>query len=134
LRASASFLNGGRHSDDWHPARNGWLSRNLYVDAAHYLKGNISALAADYRTGYHRRISAGQTLEPYWHMQFTVTRNVRVERDSRTGFGVRWNVWHGDTRYDAAPHKVTVGMEFQQAVETYLSDRRGLFFTVGTRW
>lgn len=34
LRASASFFNGGKYSDEWHPNGSGWFAQNLYLDAA----------------------------------------------------------------------------------------------------
>ena len=49
-------------------------------------------------------------------------------------FATRWNIWQGGTAYDAAPHRITLGVEFQQAFETYLADRNGVFFAVGVRW
>ena len=61
VRASASFLNGGRFGDDWHPARAGWFSQNLYLDAARYLKSEFNAVTADYRTSYHKRIADQRT-------------------------------------------------------------------------
>jgi adsorption protein A len=134
LRASASFFNGGRYGDDWHPARNGWFSRNLYLDAAQYVQTNRSAFTADYRTSYHRRVADGQTLEPYAHVQFNGAESKRLDRDVRAGVGLRWNVWHGGTPYDADPHKLSLGVEFQQAFETYLPDRNGVFLTLGSRW
>jgi bacteriophage N4 adsorption protein A len=134
LRASASFLNGGRYGDDWHPSGNGWVSRNLYIDAARYLDANYSAVTIDYRTSYHRKVSAQQTLEPYVRVQLSGIENSRIDRDVRSGLGLRWNIWTGATHYDAPPHKLSVGIEFQQAFTTYLSDRNGLFVTLGTRW
>jgi adsorption protein A len=134
LRTSASFFNGGRYGDDWHPATRGWMSRNLYLDAAHYLKTDYSAVTADYRMSYHRGISTEQTLEPYGHLQFTGARNDGINRDLRGGLGVRWNLWYGATAYDADPHKLSLGVEYQQAFETYLPDRNGVFVTLGTRW
>jgi adsorption protein A len=134
LRASASFLNGGRYGDDWHASGSGWLSQNIYFDAAQYLQTNHSAFTADYRESYHRKLSASATLEPYSHLQFNGAKNADFQRDVRSGAGLRWNVWYGATRYDAAPHKVSVGLEFQHAFETYLSDRNGLFLTLSTRW
>jgi adsorption protein A len=134
LRASASFFNGGRYGDDWHPSHQGWMSRNLYLDAAHYLKTDYSALTADYRMSYHRRIATGQTVEPYGHLQFTGARDRAINRDLRGGLGVRWNLWYGATTYDADPHKLSLGVEFQQAFETYLPDRNGVFVTLGKRW
>lgn len=134
LRASASFLNGGRAGDDWHPSRSGWFSRNLYLDGAHYLESQHSAFTVDYRSSYHRKMAASQTLEPYVHLQFNGARDIRLERDVRGGVGVRWNVWQGASRYDAPPHKISVGVEFQQAFQTYLTERNGVFLTFGTRW
>jgi adsorption protein A len=134
LRASASFLNGGRYGDDWHPSRSGWFSRNLYLDAAQYLETKHSAFTVDYRTSYHRRVSTAQTLEPYGHLQLNGAESSRFERDVRAGVGLRWNIWHGATPYDAAPHKISLGVEFQQAFQTYLIDRNGLFLTFGSRW
>jgi bacteriophage N4 adsorption protein A len=134
LRASASFLNGGRAGDDWHPSGSGWFSRNLYFDAADYVQSNYRAFTADYRTSYHRKLSTAQTLEPYGHLQFNGVDNSEFQRDTRGGVGVRWNFWHGATQYDAVPHKLSIGIEFQQAFETYLPDRNGVFLTFGTRW
>jgi len=133
LRASASFFNGGSHSDDWHPSP-GWLSTNLYLDAAHYLKTDHSAVTADYRTSYHRAISSQQTVEPYGHLQFNGARDSRINRDFRGGAGVRWNIWYGGTTYDAYPHRISLGFEFQQAFENYSPDRNGVFATFSTRW
>jgi hypothetical protein len=47
---------------------------------------------------------------------------------------VRWNIWYGATQYDAAPHKISIGLEFQQALQTYLPDHNGVFLALGTRW
>jgi adsorption protein A len=134
LRASASFLNGGRLSDDWHPARPGWLSQNLYLDAARYLNSDFDAFTADYRTSYHKRVAAANTLEPFTHVQFNLSGSQNLERDIRAGVGVRWNMWHGGSNYDADPHKLSIGVEFQRAFDTYLADRNGLFLTLGSRW
>lgn len=38
LRASASFFNGGKYSDEWHPNGSGWFAQNLYLDAAQYVR------------------------------------------------------------------------------------------------
>jgi hypothetical protein len=43
-------------------------------------------------------------------------------------------VWYGATRYDAPPHKLSIGVEFQQAIDTYLPDRNGLFLSINSRW
>jgi bacteriophage N4 adsorption protein A len=38
------------------------------------------------------------------------------------------------TTYDADPHKISVGFEFQHAFETYLPDRNGMFLTLASPW
>ena len=109
------------------------MSQNLYLDAARYLKADFSAFTADYRTSYHKRIAEANTLEPYVHVQFNVSGSECFERDVRGGAGVRWNVWHGGSDHAASPHKLSLGVEFQQTFNTYLPDRNGLFLTLGSR-
>jgi adsorption protein A len=134
VRASASFFNGGRFGDDWHASGGGWLATNLYLDAGHFFRTGHSVFTADYRASYHRKVGAGRTVEPYGHVQVNGDTFVRLATDARGGVGVRWNIWHGGSRYDAPPRKISLGLEYQQAIETYLEDRNGLFFTLGTRW
>jgi adsorption protein A len=134
LRTSASFLNGQRHGDDWHPSGSGWVAYNLYLDAAHYVKNVQTAATADFRTSVHVKLASRQTLEPYGHLQVSGTRVEHVDRDVRVGVGSRWNVWHGRSTYDADPGKFSLGIEFQRTLDTYLPDRSGLFLTLGSRW
>jgi bacteriophage N4 adsorption protein A len=134
FRASASLLNGGRHSDDWRPSGKGWVARNLYLDVGHYVRARHDAFMADYRTSYHRKVSEKQTIEPYGHVQFSRLRAAGTERDVRAGIGLRWNMWHGATSYNADPHKLAIGVEFQHAFETSSTARRGVFLTLSTRW
>jgi adsorption protein A len=110
------------------------MSQNLYLDAARYLASDVGAFTADYRTSYHKRVVEGTTVEPYAHVQISAYGSRELQRDVRAGAGVRWNIWHGATAHDAAPHKLSIGLEFQQAVDTYLPDRNGLFLTLGSRW
>ncbi|HBB5032572.1 TPA: phage receptor, partial [Escherichia coli] len=69
LRASASFFNGGKYSDEWHPNGSGWFAQNLYLDAAQYIRQDIQAWTADYRVSWHQKVANGQTIEPYAHVQ-----------------------------------------------------------------
>jgi len=135
-RASASLFNGGHHSDDWHAAGGGWFAQNLYLDVAQYFKTKYGAATADYRASYHKKLASGHSVEPYAHVQTTGVRNagVSTDRDVRGGIGARWNVWYGGTRYNADPHKLSIGIEYQDTLETYLPDRNGLFLSVGVRW
>ncbi len=137
LRASASFLGDGRYSDDWHVSGRGWMTQNLYLDAAHYLKSEQSVVTAIYRVGLHRKISPGQTIEPYARLQYSGVHQRSgdgFDRDVRTGLGLRWNRWYGQTDYDAYRHKVSVGLEWQHALDTYLADKNAVFLILGGSW
>lgn len=133
LRASASFFNTGKYSDDWHPNGSGWNAQNLYLDAAHYMTSGLGSLTADYRISRHEKIANGQTIEPYTHLQWNELNN-QVNKDLRIGLGVRWNWWSGQSRYDAYPSKTSLGIEFQHAFTTYLNERQAVFVTFGGRW
>lgn len=135
-RASASLFNGGHHSDDWHAAGRGWFAQNLYLDVAQYFKAKYGAATADYRASYHQKLASGHSVEPYAHVQVTGVRNAGTgtDRDVRGGVGARWNVWYGGTRYNADPHKLSIGLEYQDTLDTYLPDRNGIFLSVGMRW
>lgn len=133
LRASASFFNTGKYSDDWHPNGNSWNAQNLYLDAAHYMTSGLGSLTADYRISRHQKIANGQTIEPYTHLQWNELNN-QVNKDLRIGLGVRWNWWGGQSQYDAYPHKTSLGIEFQHAFTTYLNERQAVFLTFGGRW
>jgi adsorption protein A len=134
VRASASLLNGGDRGDDWHPSGTGWFAQNLYLDAAHYVDASRTGLTADYRASYHGKVTSNQTMEPYAHVQANGLRVTTLEHDVRGGIGLRWNLWYGASRYDAPAHKLSIGVEYQEAFDTYLTDRRGVFFTLGSRW
>lgn len=147
LRASASFFNDGKYSDEWHPVGSGWFARNLYLDAAHYVKQDYQLYTADYRVSWHHKLSDRQTLEPYAHVQYNATTNTpyyedgekyRLYRDATLeGVGVRLNHWFGETHYEAFPHKASVGLEYQHIsgghhLET--DSKNSLFLTLGVRW
>jgi adsorption protein A len=134
LRSSASLLNGGRHSDDWHAAGSFWIAHNVYIDAAHYVRSKQSAATLDLRSSAHLKIASRQTFEPYLRLQASGFRAPQVQHDLRAGLGSRWNVWHGGSFYSADPHKLSIGIEYQQAIDTDLPARSGLFLTIGSRW
>ncbi|MFA9441071.1 tetratricopeptide repeat protein [Uliginosibacterium sp. sgz301328] len=139
LRASASFFNAGRFSDDWHPSGRGWMAQNLYLDVAHYVRADRNAFTADYRASWHQKVFRGaQTIEPYGRAQYNFINDndYGFQRDVRIGVGVRWNWWYGQTRYDAYRHRTSFGIEFQHAFQTY-QDGKGadsLLLTFGGRW
>ena len=137
LRASASFFNNGKYSDEWHPNGRGWFAQNLYLDAAQYLRDDTQAWTADYRTSWHQKIAPAQTLEPYAHVQANGNRDGHSEGNQLGGIGVRWNIWTGQRRYDAWPHKVSLGLEYQhtfKAINQDAGERNNTFLTVGVHW
>lgn len=133
LRVSASFLNTGRYSDDWHPTGSGWFSQNLYLDSAYYLSNQAYALTADYRFGYHHKLQQGQTIEPYTRLVATKISS-ETSPDVRIGVGIRWNIWANQSRYNAYASKYYVGLEMQGAIKTYQNDRIAALLTMGVRW
>ena len=137
LRASASLLNAGRYSDDWHPSGQGWFARNLYLDLAHFVRDDRTALTADLRGSYHWKLAESRTLEPFAHVQYNGLRRAEpdgFDKDIRAGLGVRLNLWSGENRYDAYPSRNYVAIEFQHAFRTYLDERNVVLFMIGGRW
>lgn len=137
LRASASFFNGGKYSDDWHPTGNGWMAQNLYLDAAHFVKADYQLYTADYRMSWHQKINGHQTVEPYWHAQYNASTDTPYRDNTLGGVGVRLNTWFGESHYSAFPHKVSVGVEYQRAFSGHNRDmdsKNNLFLTLGARW
>jgi adsorption protein A len=136
-RLSASFFNGGRFSDDWHPLGNGWLAQNLYLDAGYYMRSKTHSWTADYRVGWHHKLREGQTLEPYTRVQQQGYRDGQTQGAQIWGLGLRWNLWAGQTRYDAWPHKYSVGLERQTVLNTVgqqVRRRNSYFLVLGARW
>lgn len=134
LRASGSWLDGGRFSADWHALGNGWASQSLYLDLAHFVDARRSAATADYRLAWQHKTGNGHTLEPYGHLQYNVTEADARDEDVRAGLGLRWNRWFGETRHDAWRHKASVGLEFQHAFHTWLADQDSLSLNLGLHW
>ncbi len=136
-RVSYSTAFRDRYNQDWHPARRTWATQNLYLDLAHYFLGRQTVVTADYRVGLHRRVAPGQTVEPYAHVQFNGLERGRgrgFDRDVRVGAGLRWNLWYGQSRYDAYRHRFSIGLEVQHAFTSYLHERNAVYLTVGKHW
>ncbi|MCW8194189.1 tetratricopeptide repeat protein [Proteobacteria bacterium 005FR1] len=140
LRASASFLDTNA-SGDWQPLGSGWLSQNLYVDFAHYVKQGRQAYTIDYSAGWHYKLADGATLEPYGRIQHVGIDDRGYFGSDSAGVGVRWNRWTGGDYYDAWPQKWTVGLEYRRTLRSdggagYSEDQpaNSLIFTLGGRW
>jgi adsorption protein A len=137
LRASGSWSFGPRLSDDWHASGWGWFTQNFYVDLAHYLRAKQSVVTLDYRFGLQDKLVQGQTVEPYVHLQYTGidrAQGLAYTRDGRVGLGVQWNIWFGQTHYDAYPHRFSVAVEGQHAFTSYLRERNAVFLIMRAQW
>jgi len=137
LRASGSWSFGPKLNDDWHASGWGWFTQNFYVDVAHYLRSKQSVLTLDYRFGLQNKLAQGQTIEPYVHLQYTGidrAQGLSYTRDGRVGLGVQWNLWYGETRYDAYPHRFSVAIEGQHALTSYLRERNAVFLIMRAQW
>jgi len=137
LRASGSWSFSPRLNDDWHATGRGWFTQNFYVDVAHYLRARQTVFTADYQLGWQHKLVDGQTIEPYVHMQYTGidrAHGAGYVRDARAGVGLQWNLWYGETRYDAYPHRFIVAVEGQHAFTSYLRENNAVFLIVRTQW
>jgi adsorption protein A len=137
LRASGSWSFSPRLSDDWHATGSGWFAQNFYIDIAHYLRAKQTVFTTDYTLGWHQKWRAGQTVEPYVHLQYTGidrSHGAGYARDARVGVGLQWNLWYGETHYDAYPHRISVALEGQHAFTSYLRERNAVFLIVRSQW
>lgn len=132
------MLNNGRFSDEWHPNGKGWLAHNLYLDAAQLIRDDEQLWTADYRVSWHQKIKEGQTIEPYAHLQVNGNRaNFSTTGNQLVGIGARWNIWLGGSLYDAWPHKISLGLEYQRnlkAINSERGKRDSTFFILGFSW
>lgn len=118
LRASASFFNDGKYSDEWHPNGDGWFAQNLYLDAAYYVSDYVRSWAIDYRVSWHQKLDNRSTIEPYLHIQRNGYRHDdNIRKTTFIGVGARWNIWFNESRYNAWEHTASVGIEYQRALD-----------------
>jgi Putative Zn-dependent protease, contains TPR repeats len=137
LRASGSWSFSARLNDDWHATGPGWFTQNFYVDIARYLRARQTAFTVDYLLGWQRKLVDGQTIEPYVHVQYTGidrAHGAGYARDARAGVGLQWNLWYGETRYDAYPHRFSLAVEGQHAFTSYLRENNAVFLIARTQW
>ncbi len=76
---------------------------------------DIQAWTADYRVSWHQKVANGQTIEPYAHVQGNGYQDKGTQGAQVGGVGVRWNIWTGETQYDAAAQS-----QSRRRVSTYL--------------
>lgn len=137
LRASGSWAFGTQFSDDWHAAGNSWITQNFYVDLAYYLRAEETVATLDYTLGWEHKLVEGQAIEPYVHLQYTGidrSHGLGYEKDGRMGLGLQWNLWYGETHYDAYPHRLSLAVEGQHAFTSYLRENNVVFLIVRTQW
>ncbi len=137
LRASGSWAFGTQFSDDWHAPGRSWITQNFYVDLAYYLRAEETVATLDYTLGWEHKLVEGQAIEPYVHLQYTGidrSHGLGYEKDGRMGLGLQWNLWFGETHYDAYPHRLSLALEGQHAFTSYLRENNVVFLIVRTQW
>lgn len=122
LRASASFLDQGEYRNDWRADQNHWPERSLYVDAAWWVDESERLLVTRFTRGHAFKLptSSAQTLSPYLVGQGTEQDR---QQDLRVGAGLRWQLWFDDDRYNAYRRRLSMSVEYQQALGGNLYER-----------
>lgn len=119
LRASASLFDQGEYRNDWRTDdQSEWNERSLYLDAAWWTKRGEHQLLARYQKGrtYKLPFAGAQTLMPYAMLQLTSQETDDWREDLRTGLGVRWQLWSHDDSYTAYRGRLSMRLEYQQAL------------------
>ncbi len=122
LRASASFFNGGKYSDQWHPNGSGWFAKTS-TSMRRNIRQDIQAWTADYRVSWHQKVANGQTIEPYAHVQDNGYRD-KGAQGAQLAESESAGIWTGETHYDAWPRKVSLGVEYQHTFKA-INQRNG---------
>jgi adsorption protein A len=122
LRASASFLDQGEYRNDWRVDQNHWPERSLYLDAAWWVDESERLLVTRFTRGHAFKLptSSAQTLSPYLVGQGTEQDR---QQDLRVGAGLRWQLWFDDDRYNAYRRRLSMSVEYQQALGGNLYER-----------
>jgi adsorption protein A len=122
LRASASFLDEGEYRNDWRVDQSHWPERSLYMDAAWWVDESERLLVTRFTRGHAFKLptSSAQTLGPYLVGQGTEQDR---QQDLRVGAGLRWQLWFDDDRYNAYRRRLSMSVEYQQALGGNLYER-----------
>lgn len=126
LRATASFLDQDEYRNDWRVDEQAWNERSLYLDAAWWTKAGDHQWLSRFQQGHVWKLHAesAQTLMLYGFGEFSAQDPDNDWRqDLRSGIGLRWQLWYGDSRYDAFPAHVTVRTEYQLGLGGNLYER-----------
>ncbi len=126
LRATASFLDQGEYRNDWRVDEQQWNERSLYLDAAWWTKAGDHQWLSRFQQGHVWKLygESAQTLMVYGFGEFsTQDPDNDWRQDLRSGIGLRWQLWYGDSRYNAFPAHVTVRTEYQLGLGGNLYER-----------
>ncbi len=116
LRATLSTLDQGEYRNDWRVSEEAWNERSLYLDAAWWTRADDFSWLSRFQQGrtYKLPTDGAQTLMPYGFSEFSSQNPDHDWRqDLRSGVGMRWQLWYGDSKYDAYPSRVSVRTEYQ---------------------
>lgn len=126
LRATASFFDQGDWRNDWRVDETQWNERSLYLDAAWWTRAGDHAWLSRYQQGRTYKLAAAgaQTLMPYGFVEFSAQDpRSHWRQDWRSGLGLRWQLWYGDSRYNAYPANLKVNAEYQWGLGGNLYER-----------
>ncbi len=116
LRATFSTLDQGDYRNDWRVNEDVWNERSLYLDAAWWTRVDDYSWLSRLQQGraYKLPFSGAQTLMPYGFAEFaSQDSDSDWRQDLRSGIGMRWQLWYGDSKYNAYPSRVSVRTEYQ---------------------
>ncbi|MCE2571944.1 NfrA family protein [Motilimonas eburnea] len=135
LRTTASMLNQGKYSGDWHVDGKGWTEQELYFDASYSVERDEYSLLSKYKIGQHiklkQSVSYAASVMPYTGV---IASTSTYGNDARAFAGVSLNLWReGSERY-AYRQKHSFAIEFHHSVDTYLADDNGITFKVNLAW
>lgn len=124
LRATASLFDQGEYRNDWRPAQNSWKERDLYLDAAWFVRSNQRQFLARYQQAavFKLPVPGAHTLAPYAMAQWAHQAQMH---DLRAALGVRWQWWLDEDRYNAYRDRLSIKLEYQHALSGTLYRRAG---------
>lgn len=122
LRTTASFLDKDEYRSDWRPTETVWKERQLYLDAAWFVRSNQRQFLARYHQGvvFKLAVPGAHTLSPYGMVQVADQDGLQ---DLRVGLGIRWQWWFDNDRYNAYRDRLSFKLEYQKALNGSLYQR-----------
>lgn len=133
LRSTASFLDDNEYRGDWHAGGTGWVQRELYLDAAKWLRADRYDVLARYTHGYNMKLAIASASALYSYV-FGQAERRTDGKDSRVGVGIAVRRWSGDDVYNAYRQHIALRLEWQQEIKSDLASKGGWFLKFESGW